>query len=86
MDNARRKLSRTGSYMLKITIAENILPLKDVEPVSKFAHLTKTICSLYREMQWIKMKKRIPVREGGIGMYPLQMKGPLSVFPECIVS
>lgn len=52
--------------MLKIRVAENVLPLKDVELVPKLAHLIKTICSLYREMQWIKMKKWNPVWEGGI--------------------
>jgi len=43
--------------VLKITIAENVLPLKDVEPVPELAHFIKTICSLYKEMQWIKGKK-----------------------------
>lgn len=66
LDNVRRKFNRTNSYMLKITIPENVMPLKDVEPVPEFAHLIKTICSLYREMQWIKMKIGIPLWEGGI--------------------
>lgn len=43
--------------MLKITIAENVLPLKDAEVDPGFAHLIKTICSLYREMQWMEVRK-----------------------------
>lgn len=43
MDNAKRKFSRAGSHMLKIAIAENVLPLKDVEPGPEFAHLIKTV-------------------------------------------
>lgn len=41
LDNAKR--SGAGSHMLKIAIAENVLPLKDVEPGPEFAHLIKTI-------------------------------------------
>lgn len=42
MDNAKRKFSAAGSHVLKIAIAENVLPLKDVEPGPEFAHLMKT--------------------------------------------
>ena len=69
--------------MLKITIAENVLPLKDVEPFPEFAHLMKTVCSLYRKMQWIKMKKRIPVWEGGIRYVPIANEGAVIWLTHC---
>lgn len=54
LDSAVRELNRTNSYMLKITITANVMPQKLLNPFQ--SSLIKTICSLYREMQWIKIE------------------------------
>lgn len=40
--------------MLKITITANVVPQKLLNPFQ--SSLIKTICSFYREMQWIKIE------------------------------
>lgn len=40
--------------MLKITITANVMPQKLLNPFQ--SSLIKTICSFYREMQWIKIE------------------------------